>query len=116
MSDGAKSRKRACESDIGAGFATAEPPSELAPDQGDDCNIRERETAAEIEIDAEYRRRLFGIRCLPGWARAGARRGARDWRRMALKALREKRRIESVSRRARQMQGRLELCPRAALR
>lgn len=46
--------------------------------------------AEAIEIEKEFRRRLTGLRRLPRSARAVALREARDWRLVALKALREK--------------------------
>jgi hypothetical protein len=46
---------------------------------------------AELEIDAEYQRRLAGLRRLPRHERAAALRLAREWRQLALRALREKR-------------------------
>jgi hypothetical protein len=55
---------------------------------------------AEAEIDAEYRRRLTGLRGLCRGERAQARRAARDWRFLARKALREKRAAERRARHA----------------
>jgi hypothetical protein len=46
---------------------------------------------AELEIDAEFQRRLAGLRRLPRHERAAALRLAREWRQLALKALRERR-------------------------
>jgi len=54
--------------------------------------------AAEFEIESEFRRRLMGARQLPRRERAQARRAAREWRRLALKALREKRMRDRLAR------------------
>jgi hypothetical protein len=47
--------------------------------------------AAEIEIEMIFKRKIAGTRLLPRCERALARRAAREWRRFALKALRERR-------------------------
>src|SRR5262249_7835428 len=47
--------------------------------------------AAYTEIDAAYRRRLIGLRRLPRHERIQALRAAREWRAVALMALRQKR-------------------------
>lgn len=60
------------------------------------------------EIDAEFRRRLMGLRHLRRGERAQALRAAREWRFLALKALRDKR---ANARRARFTQWRLGLPP-----
>jgi hypothetical protein len=54
--------------------------------------------AAEIEIETIFKRRIAGARLLPRHERAPARRAAREWRRIALKALREKRMRERHAR------------------
>ena len=46
---------------------------------------------ALFEINAEFRRKLAGLRFLSRHARPAARREAREWRRIAIKALHEKR-------------------------
>jgi hypothetical protein len=51
----------------------------------------EEGVGAELEIAAEFQRRLAGLRRLPRYERAAALRLAREWRQLALKALREKR-------------------------
>ncbi len=51
----------------------------------------EEGVGAELEIVAEFQRRLAGLRRLPRHERAAALRLAREWRQLALKALREKR-------------------------
>ncbi len=51
----------------------------------------EEGVGAELEIAAEFQRRLVGLRRLPRHERAAALRLAREWRQLALKALREKR-------------------------
>jgi hypothetical protein len=47
--------------------------------------------AAVIEIEAEFRRKLMGLRRLRRRERALALRAAREWRSFALNALRERR-------------------------
>lgn len=49
-------------------------------------------------IDAEFRRRLRGLRTLRRGERAQALRAARDWRFLALKSLKEKRARERQAR------------------
>ena len=44
-----------------------------------------------MEIESLYRRRLAGLRRLSRHERAAALRAARDWRRQAISALRERR-------------------------
>jgi hypothetical protein len=56
--------------------------SDQPPDEGD---------AAEIEIEIMFRRKLMGLRRLPRRERSQALRTAKEWRKLALKALREKR-------------------------
>jgi hypothetical protein len=51
----------------------------------------DEDKAEEFEIDAEFRRKLAGLRRLRRDERPFALRAAREWRRLALKALREKR-------------------------
>jgi hypothetical protein len=61
--------------------------------------------AAATEINDLFRRRLTGLRRLPRHDRSHALRAAREWRRLALKALREKRAAERHARhRLRQLQ------------
>ena len=54
--------------------------------------------AAEAEIEALFKCRLMGLRRMPRYQRALALRAARDWRQLALKALREKRERERHAR------------------
>jgi hypothetical protein len=51
----------------------------------------ERDEIEVAEIDAQFRRRLRGLRRLPRHQRASALRAAREERFMALRALRERR-------------------------
>jgi hypothetical protein len=51
----------------------------------------DEDEAEEFEIDAEFRRRLSALRRMPRQERPLALLAAREWRRLALKALREKR-------------------------
>jgi hypothetical protein len=121
MPPGASGRKRSTENDTGAGPATVESPSspaskteEKSIDQSTplaDFKSAHREImdvagflepieegeGAELEIEAEFRRRLAGARKLPRHARAGARREAYEWRKAALRALREKRLLERTA-------------------
>jgi hypothetical protein len=61
--------------------------------------------AAATEINDLFRRRLMGLRRLPRYERPHALRTARELRRLALKALREKRAAERHARhRLRQLQ------------
>jgi hypothetical protein len=89
------------ENDPGTGPATSASPAHQAHEM--DGPIDEGD-AAEIEIETIYKRKIAGARLLPRRERALARRDARDWRRLALKALREKRATE---RHARHMRWRL---------
>lgn len=91
----------AFENDVGAGPATTEPPSDSAVHDDGGCDFNEANMGAEIEIEAAYRRKLAGIRMMPRFQRAGARREARDWRRIAFRILREQRRNENFSRKLR---------------
>jgi hypothetical protein len=99
------SGKGSSANDRGTGPATSASPAQSAHeidgpiDEGD---------AAEIEIENIFKRKIAGARLLPRRERAFARREARDWRRFALKALREKRATE---RHARYMRWRL-MCAR----
>lgn len=61
--------------------------------------------AAEIEIEAVFRRKLAGLRHLPRKERPHALRAARAWRQSALKELRDRRASE---RHARHMLRRLQ--------
>jgi hypothetical protein len=56
------------------------------------------EDGAAAEIDANFRRRLFGLRRLPRHLRAAALRAASDERCLALRGLREKRQRERQAR------------------
>jgi hypothetical protein len=76
------------ENDPGTGPATSASPAHSAND--DEQPIDEGD-GAEIEIENIFKRKIAGARLLPRCERAQARREARDWRRLALKALREKR-------------------------
>ena len=58
----------------------------------------EEDETTEAEIEREYQGRLAAIWRLPKSQRAGARRAAREWRHMMLKALREKCRRERQGR------------------
>jgi hypothetical protein len=81
-----------------------EPATRGSPFVG--FELVEEHEAAEAEIEAMFKRRLMGLRRLPRYQRAGALRAAREWRQVALKALRETRATE---RHARFMQWRLGL-------
>jgi hypothetical protein len=59
---------------------------------------QEDDGRAEFQIDEEFRRKLLGARQLPRRERRQALRAAFDWRRLALKELREK---EATARHAR---------------
>jgi hypothetical protein len=65
--------------------------------------------ASEFDIDTIFKQKLSGLPLLPKKERAAARRAARDWRRQALMALREKR---ATARHARYM---LRQSPRLSL-
>ena len=121
---GGNGKSHISESDNGAGPATVRPPSIQAAkteearvsnrpllldftsagreiiDIGGFVEPIEEGEGAELEIEAEFRRKLHGSRFLPRKARAGARRAAREWRRAALSALREKRLLERATVRA----------------
>jgi hypothetical protein len=58
----------------------------------------EEDDGAVLEINQLFRRRLAGLRRLPRHQRAGALRAARDWRRQALGALKERRAAERRAR------------------
>jgi hypothetical protein len=60
----------------------------------------DEDDAEEIEIEQTFRRMLMSLRRLPRHQRAGALRAAREWRRTALKELREKRAREHRATRA----------------
>ena len=83
------------ENDPGTGPATSASPAHLADESNEPFDEGD---AAEIEIETIFKRRIAGARLLPRRERAAARREARDWRRFALKALREKRRSERHAR------------------
>lgn len=63
-----------------------------------DLEAPEEDSAGAAEIEATFRLRIIGLRRLRRRDRAPALRAARDWRFLALKALREKR---AADRRAR---------------
>jgi hypothetical protein len=60
----------------------------------------DEDETADVEIEMMFRRKLMGLRFLPRRQRAAAYRALRQWRFLALKALREKR---AADRRARFM-------------
>ncbi len=77
MPDGAIGRRHSIENDSGAGPATAEPPSPSANQLRDDAGVdrlAEESEAQDLALKLEFRRKLAGVRWLPRWARAGARR------------------------------------------
>jgi hypothetical protein len=80
--------------DRGTGPATSASPAHTAHD---DEPVDEG-AAAETEIEAIFKRKIAGARLLPRRERALARRAAREWRRFALKALRERRLSERHAR------------------
>jgi hypothetical protein len=51
----------------------------------------ENDDGAEADIDAEFKRRLAGLRRLPKRERGAVLRAAREWRIAALKALQARR-------------------------
>jgi len=59
------------------------PPPEM-DDLQDDAGMM-------MEIETDFRRKLMGLRRRPWNERAAALRAAKEWRKSALKALREKR-------------------------
>jgi len=66
-------------------------------------------SGAELEIATLYRRKLAGLRYLPRSERPHARRAVREWYRLALRAIREKRAVERHARRALRQLSKLEL-------
>jgi hypothetical protein len=66
-------------------------------------------SGAELEIATLYRRKLAGLRYLPRNERPPARRAMREWYRLALRAIREKRAIERHARRTLRQLFKLEL-------
>jgi hypothetical protein len=52
-----------------------------------------------MEIEHMYLRRLMGLRRLPKYERPAALRAARNWRRLAMRALRERQAAERHARR-----------------
>jgi len=65
-----------------------------------ESDVFENETSgAEADIATAYRRKLGGLRYLPRSEKPHALRAAREWRRSALRALREKRAVERHARR-----------------
>jgi hypothetical protein len=119
MTAGARGRRNCTESEIGAGVARTVPPSDWAtkseePETSRQILLRAFGSAADEELKDdrpteligdeggecalldEYRRMLNGVRKLPRQLRPRARREARDWLRLALKALRQR---QSLNRR-----------------
>jgi hypothetical protein len=93
------------ENDRGTGPATSvSPASSAIEDKESHWSPRWRDGeeedrgGAEFQIDEEFRRKLLGARQLPRRERRQALRAAFDWRRLALKELREK---QAVARHAR---------------
>ena len=86
MLNGTVAKRPLGENDRGTGPATSVSPASSASD-----NPLDEDGGAEFEIDAEFRRRLTGLRRLRRRDQPQALRAAREWRRIALKALREKR-------------------------
>jgi hypothetical protein len=82
--------------DSGTGPATSASPAHTAYEM--DGPLDEGD-AAEIEIETISQRKIAGARLLPRRGRALGRRGAREWRRLALKALCERRLSERHARR-----------------
>jgi hypothetical protein len=80
-----ESKRSATETDVQRG---AMPSIELV----------DEDDAADVDIDTIFKRKLMGLRLLPRRERAQAYRAAKEWRRAALKALREKRLIERQAR------------------
>jgi hypothetical protein len=88
MTNGVNAQKRSTENDAGTGPATPRSPSHSAKEI--DEAIDEGDAAAS-DIETLFRRMIAGARLLPRRERAQARRAAHEWRRIALKELREKR-------------------------
>ncbi len=88
MTRAGASGKGSSENDRGTGPATSASPAHLANESYEPLDDGD---AAEFEIEIEFRRRLMGLRGLRRRERSQALRAAREWRRVALKALREKR-------------------------
>ena len=61
--------------------------------------LNDETSGAELEIATLYRRKLAGLRYLPRSERPHARRAVREWYRLALRAIREKRATERHARR-----------------
>jgi hypothetical protein len=81
--------------DRGTGPATSVSPAHSAHQNDEPVDEGD---AAEFEIEQEFRRKLMGTRQIPRRERAQARRAAREWRRLALNALRQKRMHERHAR------------------
>lgn len=91
------------ENDRGTGPATSVSPATSANESSEPIDEGD---AAEFEIEIEFRRKLMGLRLLSKRERAQARRAAKDWRRLALKTLRERRTRDRQARYAlRKMRG-----------
>src|SRR4051794_4223980 len=119
MKAGAAGIGNITESDQGTGPATPVSPAPSAEKnhQADRGRSSEHESnpgddgAAAFEIEKEFARRLAGVRRLPRQQRTAARRAAIDWRSVALKELRDKRRRERQARYALRAQCNLRVTP-----
>jgi hypothetical protein len=87
------------ENSRGAGPATSAPLAYMANEKSE-IDEHEEDEAAKLEIDHLFRRRISGLRRLPRRERPHALRAAREWRMLALKALRER---KAAARHARYM-------------
>ena len=63
-----------------------------------DLEPLDEDEGAVLEINQLFRRRLAGLRCLPRHEKADALRAAREWRRQALRAVKERRAAERHAR------------------
>jgi hypothetical protein len=80
-------------------FSGANDGVRLGPDEAGFDPV-DQNGAAEAEIEAMFGARLLDLRRLPAHEKSGALRAAREWRRMALKALGEKRARERLAQHA----------------
>jgi hypothetical protein len=95
------SGKEPSANDRGTGPATSASPAHSAHEIDEPIDDGD---AAESDIETIFKRMIAGARLLPRRERAAARREAHEWRRLALKTLREKRLTERHARyRLRQM-------------
>jgi hypothetical protein len=69
-----------------------------AADPNEFDEFDEELSGAELEIATLYRRKLAGLRYLSRSERPHARRAMREWYRLALRAIREKRAVERHAR------------------